>query len=407
VAGVGSKAGVPMDAFVSRQPILDADQCVSAYELRFRSGLDDVLRTLQSDHTERDFLREMQSLTPGKMALVRVTPESLLQRRVCSLPKESFIVASSARHAEDRDILEAYRSLKDQGYLLAFFDWDLSRSDPLLELANAVIVDFQKINGKERESIPKSIPDDVMFLLGERVQTHDTFRQAVKAGYTHCMGSFFTRPSLQKSRDISEVELHHLRLLCELNSRLMSVRQMASLLESDRCLSSKLLQSLNSRRVGLLPPTSIREVLEHMDMKELRQCASFIILTALGERKPESLATMAAARGVFCADLASTVGLDEREGDASLVGILSMLDAFLDRPLSDVLPSLPVRDEIKGVLSGHRSELRRILDCAIAVQEGDWDALLNLIGGLGIDEADLSWINRQVIQAEGRLPGEG
>lgn len=394
-----------MDVFVSRQPILDGDQCVSAHELRFRSGLDDILKTLQSDHAERDFLHEMQSLTQGKMALVRVTPESLLQQRVKTLPKESFILASSARHAADKGILDAYRTLKSQGYLLAFFDWDLSAGDPLLELANAILVDFQKTNGKERESIPNSIPDEMLFLLGENVQTHDAFRRAVKMGYTHCMGSFFTQPSSQKNRETSEVDLHHLRLLCELNNRLMSMRQITSLLDSDRGLSSKLLQFLNSRRAGLLPLTSIREVLEHMSVKELRQYASSIILAAVGEGKSKGLATMAAARGVFCADLASAVGLGEMEGDAFLVGMLSLVDALLDQPLSDLLPQLPVRDEIKSVLAGHRGELGRILECAIALREGDWNTLSSHAREIGIDESDLSWINQKVIQAEGRLPG--
>jgi EAL and modified HD-GYP domain-containing signal transduction protein len=394
-----------MDVFVSRQPILDADQCVCAHELRFRSGLDNILKSLQSEHAEKDFLHEMQSLAQGKMALVRVTPESLLQQRVEFLPKESFIVASSAQHASDEGLLEAYRTLKDQGYLLAFFDWDLSNGDSLLEVADAILVDFRRINGKERESISDNIPDDVLFLLGENVQTHDAFHRAVKMGYTHCMGSFFTQPSVHEKREISEADLHYVRLLCELNNRLMSMRQIVSLLDSDRYLSSRLLQFLNSHRAGLLPLASIREVLEHMGLKELRQYASFFILAALGNGKRGSLATMAAARGVFCAELASVVGSHKREGNALLVGMLSLLDALLDQPLSDLLPRLPVRDEIKSVLAGQEGELRHILECAIAWHEGEWITLSGLARETGIDESDLSWISQKVIQAEGRFPG--
>ncbi len=60
------------------------------------------------------------------------------------------------------------------------------------------------------------------------------------------------------------------------------------------------------------------------------------------------------------------------------VGLLSVLDAFMDRPMPDILPMLPLADEIGEALLAHEGMLGATLGCVLAYERGDWEAVQNL-----------------------------
>ena len=60
------------------------------------------------------------------------------------------------------------------------------------------------------------------------------------------------------------------------------------------------------------------------------------------------------------------------------VGLLSVLDAFMDRPMPDILPALPLADDIVGALLAHEGMLGATLRCVLAYERGDWEAVHSL-----------------------------
>ena len=98
---------------------------------------------------------------------------------------------------------------------------------------------------------------------------------------------------------------------------------------------------------------------------------------------------MASIRGRFCEIISARRGGADAGGEGFLLGMCSCLEAMLQRPMTSILEDLPMSPELTAALLGHDNSSRRLLDCIIAYERGDWTTALTLAGGLGIS---LTWL---------------
>ena len=108
-----------------------------------------------------------------------------------------------------------------------------------------------------------------------------------------------------------------------------------------------------------------------------------LVMASMGSDKPDELVVQALIRGRFCESLAPMVGMKQRSQELFLLGMFSVIDAILDRPLEEILKDLPLADEIKEALSGKPNRLRAVFDYALAYEKGDWDGVGEMAGDLG------------------------
>ncbi len=78
-----------------------------------------------------------------------------------------------------------------------------------------------------------------------------------------------------------------------------------------------------------------------------------------------------------------------REGDLFLLGLFSMIDAILDRPLPEILAQLPVPEDTRTALLHRNNRLAQVLALVEAYEQGDWEKLTGLAASLQIDEASI------------------
>jgi EAL and modified HD-GYP domain-containing signal transduction protein len=69
-----------------------------------------------------------------------------------------------------------------------------------------------------------------------------------------------------------------------------------------------------------------------------------------------------------------------------MVGLFSVMNALMDRPLADVMAELPVSGKVRAALSGKPNELRHALDAAVAFELGNWEKFTVAMEGLEFDE---------------------
>ena len=124
-----------------------------------------------------------------------------------------------------------------------------------------------------------------------------------------------------------------------------------------------------------------------MGEKEVKKWVSLIALANMGEDKPEELIIQAMVRAKFCESLAPSVGLMQRADNLFLMGMFSLIDTILSRPLAEILKEIPIADEIKDALLGEQNRLRDVYEFAVICEKGDWEKLPELTVRLGIQEA--------------------
>src|SRR5207237_3442359 len=89
------------------------------------------------------------------------------------------------------------------------------------------------------------------------------------------------------------------------------------------------------------------------------------------EETPRDVLVTGAIRARMCEQLARVLRLQHPER-FFLVGLFSVLDAVLDRPLDQILISLSLSTEITDALLTGKSELGNVLRCVQAYEQRDW-----------------------------------
>lgn len=375
-----------MQTFIARQPIFDHHQKVFAYELLFRSGTTNNF----ADHTDLNhisskviadscLLLNVEDITAGKKAFVNVTRHVLVNEFFNMLPVELTAIELLETIEPDETVIAACRKLKAAGYILALDDFVYAEEfRPLVELADIIKVDFLNTTAAEQKKLVDDFAPLGVRFLAEKVETREDFQRAREMGYQYFQGYFFCRPVILAKKDIPGNKLQYCRILQAIHQPELDFKQIEQIIKQDLSLSYKLLRYINSASMGRSNTiSSIKQALSLLGEREIKRWVSLIALAGMGADKPEELVTQAIVRAKFCELLAPIFNLTARAEDLFLMGMFSLVDAILDRELSEILLEMPIHDDIKAALMGTaNNELREVYDFMLDYVQADWETLI-------------------------------
>jgi EAL and modified HD-GYP domain-containing signal transduction protein len=226
-------------------------------------------------------------------------------------------------------------------------------------------------------------------LLARRVDTPEDFALCRTLGIEYVQGYFFCQPDVVKGYRVATNRLPLMQLLAELTHPQAEFDAIEAVIRCDVSLSYKLLRLINSSFFGLSRTiTSIRQALLLLGMKQVTTWASLMLLAGV-EDKPHELAVTAMVRARMC-DLLAQAMRQKNTDTFFLVGLLSVLDAVMDRPMQDILSALPLAEEVNRALLHHEGLCGAALHAVLAYERGNWAPVkeLNLDGSV-ITEAYL------------------
>ncbi len=390
-----------MDVLVARQAIFDRDRRVHGYELLFRSevgqnafdGTEGGLATKQVLANSL-LVIGLENLVGAKKAFVNFGRGPLLQGWHSALPPENTVIELLENVEPDDEILEACRALRKQGYQLALDDFVVREgSERLLQVADLVKIEIQSIPRPEQKALVRSYRARGLQTLAEKVETHEEFDWAREAGYDLFQGYFFARPVIVRGRKIPAAKLHCLRLLQEAQRPELDFDRLEALILEDVSLSYQLLRYVNSPLFALVNRIrSIRQALLFFGESDLRKWIALATLARTADDKPGELIMHSLVRARFCESLAQKA--DRRQGQSAfLMGLFSLLDALIDRPIEEAVAEMNLAPEIAAVLNGSAPDsdmLRRVYDLAKAYELADWARVEELAVQARIPTSSLS-----------------
>jgi c-di-GMP-related signal transduction protein len=384
-----------LESFIARQPIFDTQQKVYGYELLFRSGIENVFRSSDPDQATSKVLTDsfslfgMSTLTGGKRGFINITRDILLKDYVLLMPKDEIVVEILENIEPDPEVIHACERLKKAGYTLAMDDFVYAEAyKPLIQMADFIKVDFLQTEEKERKALLERCRSNGIRFLAEKVENLKVFEEAKKIGYSHFQGYFFSKPTVLSRKDIPKFKLHYLRIMQEVHRPEMNFNRLGDYIKQEISLSYKLLRYINSAFFGLRNTiTAIKQALVLLGEREIKNWISLVALAGMGDDKPEELAIQAVVRAKFCQALGPLIGLGAKGEDLFLLGLLSLIDAFLDRPMGEILKELPVDEEIKKALLGGDSSLSSPYQFVLAYEKGEWEKVTKQRLQMGINEA--------------------
>lgn len=380
---------------LARQPIFDSSLNVYGYELLYRSCRTNAFDAADGDLASMQVLATtLLTLGPdnvlgGKLGFINFTRELLLGDLAMLLPPDSFVIEILESVEPDDEVIAACRTLGRRGYRIALDDFILHNSQqPLVEFADILKVDFRLTTGPERRRIVQRYGRPGLTMLAEKVETAEELASARREGFGCFQGYFFARPVILAKTTIPSFKVNLLRILSEVYSREFDLRKIEGLFKQDMPLCYRLLRYVNSAVFGWRSRiNSIHQAIVLLGEEDVRRWLTLAALPALASDKPEELVETAVLRARFCELLAPCAGLSHRASDLFLLGMFSLLDAMVGRPLEELLEELWLADDVRGALVGGRAEdnpLARVYRLALAWERSEWDAVTRIAAELGL-----------------------
>jgi c-di-GMP-related signal transduction protein len=402
------------EVYVARQPIFETGGKLFGYELLFRSGLDNFFPPgMNQDIAASQVLHNsfllfgMDVLICGKRAFINMTRKLLVNDTLSLFPRDCLVVEILENIEPDEEVIASCTKLKRAGYMLALDDFVFSEKlRPLIDLADIVKVDFRATPAALHTRLFGQVRSSSIRFLAEKIETQEEARQAQQMGYSLFQGYFYSRPLIIQGKDIPGYKLNYLQLLQEAMAIDLSMDKMGSIITRDVSLAYKLLRFVNSAAFGFRQKIhSIHHALALMGVAEIRKWVSLVALSGMGRDKCDELVVSSLIRARFCEMLAWQIGMSQRSSDLFLMGIFSMIDAFLDRPMEEILSNLPISDEVKVALLGGENTFRRVYELVLAYERGQWEEVNRHNAALGLKADGTPPIYMQSVELANQLLG--
>ena len=382
-----------MYSYLARQPILNIDQQLVAYELLFRDGEQNSFPNIDPNQATSNILTNnhltlgVAQVTGNLPAYINFHAETLIRHFPSFLDPKQVVLEILEDVEVSNELIKAVESLKSKGYQLALDDHDFDpKWDVLLPYIDTIKVDVLSMSILEINQKVRSLNNWKGTLLAEKVETRLQFDKLKMLGFTLFQGYFFARPEMLKQKKLTTTKTNILDLISQSSKVKLDFDVISNIFSTDPALTYKLLRFINSPTYGCSQEiTSLKHALIYIGELELKKFIALLALSDLSEGKCSEIMRLSLVRAKFCEQISQVREDDENPPKAFLTGILSLIDGILDHDLNYVLDVLPIHADIKAALRKEENHLNSYLTLAIAVEKGLWQDSETILAELGVD----------------------
>ena len=379
-------------ALFARQPIFDAKLKLHAYELLFRPTEDIFNNLVDGDSATSQVIlnaltaTDFGSVLDSKLGYINFTRNWLKQAP--PLPVDQVVVEILEDIEVDEALIQDVQQLSKQGFTIALDDFVLTeKTKPLLNIAHIVKMDVLNTNEKCLIQTVKKLKEYPLKLLAEKVEDHAMYQKCKDLGFEYFQGFFLSKPENIQGKVLQSSQLTILNILVSLQNPDININDVEALVAQDPALSYKVLRIINSPLFRVQQEvTSIHKAINLLGLEQIKRWASIISLTKL-TNKPDIIFLEALFRAKMCEEIAIKGKLAEPQMYFT-VGLFSMLDAFFDKEIQDILKLLPLAEPVKAAIEFKKGLPGNILHMILMHQQGKWEKIPweKMERKLGIDE---------------------
>lgn len=362
--------------FLARQPIICREGRVNAYELLYRSGNHATAGQIPKNATEKIVNHTLNVtglgnlLERGSKAFINVDTDMLLSDSVETIPKEFFVLELLETIDFTQDVIDRIGQLFQMGYTLALDDVVCTKEQ--IKALMPVLPYISVIKLEPTEDISAIAPFVKLFkkmnvtVLAEKVETKEQFDAYLAIGCDLFQGYFFARPALVSGQAIDTHSALLFRALELANAHKLD--ELHTLIANDAGLTIQLLRYINSAAFSFRQDIrSTKQAISLLGAQPMQKWLTLMSYAADERGMDSPLLKLAQERSVIMHRLAHCC-LDEHAAEkASFAGMLSLIDALLDRPMEQLLHELNIDHEIRDILlhpgTSKISEIFELVKC--------------------------------------------
>ncbi|MBI4984061.1 MAG: EAL domain-containing protein [Rhodocyclales bacterium] len=375
------------EIFIGRQPILDREHQLFAYELLFRSGNKVNAASIQDNMS----------------ATASVINSLLISDILEVLPTDKIVLEVLETVEVTPQIVERCQELKARGFTIALDDFVNyeEKFKPLLDLIEIVKVDLLPLDSAglaATTSILQKWPS--IKLLAEKVDSREQAKYCHDLGYALFQGYYFAKPAIIAGKKLGHSQLSLVRLL-GLVLEDAETPLLEGVLKHEPGLAMNLMRLTNSVATGIRTKvTSLRHAITILGRRQLQRWLQLLLYTnPQADSISNPLLPLAATRGRLMELLAGKLhpGRREFEDHAFMTGIMSLMPTLMGAPLEEILRGISIAGNVRDALEKGEGDLGVMLLLAQALETGDGPACHDLTEKLG--SVDHMMVNACLTQA--------
>jgi len=367
-----------MDVYVARQPIFDNDKNVIAYELLYRDDDKNFFDLSVASNIATSILLMnsyisfgIDNLVDDAKAFINFEMNLIKYDIPLLLDHNKIVIELLEDIVPDKIFMDKIKMLKSKGYTIAVDDYVEGYAfDDLVELADIIKVDFFGNTQEEIKRICSKWKSRGKLLLAEKVETDEVFQWAKRIGFDYYQGYFFSKPMMMKSKKMEESSFRYFELLEELNREEPDNKRIAKIIETDATLTYKLLKLVNSKFTLVSNISSIQHALAILGVDAFKKWYSLALMQNLSVDKPSELLKISLTRAKFMEKIGEQSNLKRYTNELMLIGLLSIIDAMLEKPMDEVLNTLPLTQIIKDTLNYKETPLLNAYKIVLDYERG-------------------------------------
>lgn len=404
--------------YIGRQPILDRQCNLVAFELLFRSGgakdahvTDDVVATATVISNVIGSM-DIDEVLGKHKGFLNLDAFLLRSDTIELLPRDRVVFELLETIHIDANIVARCKELKSRGFTLAlddFLTFD-EKFIPVLEIVHIVKVDIMPLSREEIKETVAQLRKWPVKLLAEKVDSPELFQYCLDLGFDLFQGYHFAKPVIVTGKQLSPSELALMRLLNLLLAD-ADTGEIENLFKTQPELIMKLMRLINSVGSGFSRKlTTIHDAIIAIGRDQLMRWLKLLLYsqTTHGGKSSEPLLQMASKRARLMELLAAHSGKGI-EDEAFMTGILSLLDALFNMPLAEVVSTLKVSESVEAALLRKEGELGELLKLSELFEQDDLEGIANVLARLpwltmdracAAQQEAIIWTNQMVAGGE-------
>ncbi len=385
---------------LGRQPILNRNEELVAYELLFRSAGSLTAQVVDASQTTASVILNtltgfgIEDILGNHKGFINLELELLMDDSLDILPKELMVLELLETLQVTPELIERCHLLKESGFTIALDDHEYSPAfHELYEIVDIVKVDLMQSPLASLEKMVTQFKRYPLQLLAEKVETREEFEHCRNLGFELFQGYYFAKPTVMEKKRMDDSGSTLLKLMRLLGED-AELPELEKAFRGCAGLTYKLLLLVNSVGVGSCNKIeTVRHaiaVLGRHQIKRWIQLALFANGDQSGMENP--LMDMAAVRAGLMENLSgyhrSLKTADDSAEKAYMTGILSILEKVYDISMDEVVRNLNLSDDVKDALTMRQGSLGKLLNLAELLEQDDFSQLGTHLDEMGISIGD-------------------
>lgn len=329
------------------------------------------------------------TLAGNKEVFIEVNNISLFSdiEESCHAPASKIVLLIDYKINPESVYVKRIKELKEEGYRFAIRKLKIEQFEEyrdILSLMDYILLDHKKIKIAVAKVYFSSVYPNIKLCAINVDSKEDFIRITENGGYYLYEGDFFHTPFLKEEKEVAPLKINYIELLNVVNDVDFDLSDAADVISKDTALVISLLEIVNrmSRNSEI---KSVRNAVAMLGQRDLKRWINTAVTRELCTDMPNEVTRLSLLRAKFAENLSNSFGLTDYSEEIFLMGLFSILDVILDRPMEEALNLVKVSKNINEALIYGKGDFAELLNFIIKYEEADWSNVSRIMMLLNID----------------------